>query len=446
MGKQHRDQVVDNMEQLLKRLQANDDTAIQSLTAQSEDKSPAAVEALRQKSIAALQISIAEADQEDAPDDGIFHSRNPLTGIFQSSLKQSFENGTDQIVPELSAFGEGNALVWIPTGIEAILDHFTPKAPFRIATDASRHTLPEKCKVALLADWGADNDHAKRLADIAFKRDADFCIHLGDIYYSGSKLECEAFLRNWPLKNPDGTPIQGRSFALNGNHEMYAQGVNYFNVVLPAFGQEASYFALGNDNWQFVGLDTAYVPFSITGIGQDVRLQNQAQFLIDSLNTAEARGAKTILLSHNQPVSAHLPEADAAGTLYEDYVQNILGKGVHYNTVLGWFFGHEHRCTIYDDGKTEYFKARLIGNGAIPHHPQTEAAEAVTPNGAHTTPFTDVNRKTLDDGPLAISTFVLMTIDGTTAQIEYINEDETIFFTETWSSNVRNSQTPVPNS
>jgi hypothetical protein len=39
--------------------------------------------------------------------------------------------------------------------------------------------------------------------------------------------------------------------------------------------------------------------------------------------------------------------------------------------IFGWFFGHEHCAVIYDDKVTGY-KARLIGNGAIPHDVQSE--------------------------------------------------------------------------
>ena len=57
------------------------------------------------------------------------------------------------------------------------------------------------------------------------------------------------------------------SFALNGNHEMYARGVGYFTEILPAMGpmfdgkaqgQPASFFCLKNDDWCVLGLDTGY--------------------------------------------------------------------------------------------------------------------------------------------------------------------------------------------
>jgi hypothetical protein len=88
------------------------------------------------------------------------------------------------------------------------------------------------------------------------------------------------------------------------------------------------------------------------------------------VNCINARPAKkNILLSHNQPVSAFLKETADGAPLREEYARLIAAT--RSDAVYGWFFGHEHRCTIYDDAVTGY-KARLLGNGAIPHHPQTE--------------------------------------------------------------------------
>jgi hypothetical protein len=60
------------------------------------------------------------------------------------------------------------------------------------------------------------------------------------------------------------------SFALNGNHEMYADGNGYWKMILPKMGlkergnsewgagQWASFFCLENKHWRIVGLDTGY--------------------------------------------------------------------------------------------------------------------------------------------------------------------------------------------
>ena len=100
-------------------------------------------------------------------------------------------------------------------------------------------------------------------------------------------------------------------------------------------------------------------------------------------------------------------------------------------------FGHEHRCTIYDDSgqnPAALFPARLIGNDSIPHHPQEEVtAEAI--GVATTNPFLKVNSGSIDEeGQVAICTFALLTFNGPNLHIDYINEDDTIFYAEDWNA------------
>jgi hypothetical protein len=430
----NRDPIIKDMQATLHKLESKDAATLQGLDADAESTLVGLrPEEKRQKAIAELEDAIKAAKKENDPDGHTYHSRDPLTGITQTHLAKNnptlSEEVEDNVLPELQAFGQGNPVVWIPTGIDGILEHFKPKAKFKAATAASLIRLPDACKVALLADWGADNDHAKRLGELAIARGADFVIHLGDIYYSGSNAECETFLRNWPLKaETDGKPIRGKSFALNGNHEMYSLGRYYFTTVLDGLGQEASYFTISNDWWQIQGLDTAYVPFSISGGTIDASMKPQWDWLMDSVKSNPTK--KNIFLSHNQPLSAHLPEFEASHPLDGEYRQ--LLEATRGDAIFAWFFGHEHRCTIYDDSKT-LFKARLIGNGAIPHHPQEEVAPDQDETKARCTPFVAVNKAALGDGTVAMSTFALLTFDGPKCSVEYINEDGSAFYhTENW--------------
>ncbi len=160
--------------------------------------------------------------------------------------------------------------------------HVDPDDPEALIT-----LLPATCKIILISDWGANNDHAANVRDrIAAEIQATsvpvFLVHLGDIYYSGTRSECLTFLRNWPLRDANG-PIKGRSFSLNGNHEMYSGGDGYFNVVLPAFGQRASYFVLRSPKWDFYGLDTAYVG-GCFHTPEDTRLDAQWKWLQNQMD------------------------------------------------------------------------------------------------------------------------------------------------------------------
>lgn len=414
------------MQMTLAKLQARDHETLRLLA--NDDTSALAglsPEGRRQQAIQSLTDSIKVAESETSPAGHPYHSRDPLTGLIQSQLE-------DHVIHELNATGEGNPIVWIPAGIRGILEHCRAKYPFQIATQASRIKIPNQCKVALLGDWGANNVHAARLGELAIAKGADYVIHLGDIYYSGTESECRTFLTNWPLKSGDGSPARGKSFALNGNHEMYSLGKPYFTIVLPAFGQEASYFTLYNDKWQIQGLDTAYVPFSIGGGTVDSRLKVQRDWLVDSIKQNPEK--QNILLSHNQPVSAHLPEYIAAQPLMTE-ARSILSETIG-TAIYGWFFGHEHRCTIYkDDDKASLFRARLIGNGSIAHAPQKEVSEAVDETGARTNPFFKANGRSLDDDKLvAVSTFAMLTFNDGSLHVEYIDEDDRLFYEEDWDA------------
>lgn len=426
----NRDYVLQSMEATREALKKRDQRAIAALseTENGQSLSPRQIEDRRKLAIEQLSNAIEDAQKETQPEGQSFHSRVPVAGIIQSNLESS-------VIPELQAYSEGNPVVWIPAGIKGILEHCEGKYPFQTATEMSRIEIPNKCRIALLADWGADNDHAKNIAAQAMARNPDYMIHLGDIYYSGSESECKTFLRNWPLKDGNGNPLKSRSFALNGNHEMYSLGKPYFTIVLPAFGQEASYFTLFNDHWQFHGLDTAYVPFSIGGGTVDVRLQVQWEWLRESLKANPTK--RNIFLSHNQPVSAHLPELEAAQDLMDEARKLISEFSI--GSIYGWFFGHEHRCTVYDDDVlSAMFRARLIGNGAIGHHPQEETEPARDETGAHCAPFVWVNKRSLENkGIVAMSSFAFLSIDGERIEIEYVDEDGFVGYKETWLASDR---------
>ncbi|MFC6645965.1 metallophosphoesterase family protein [Granulicella cerasi] len=417
-----KDDVLKGMHQMLKALQDKDSKTTAALN-QADVPSELSTEERRQAAIKKLMDSIKNVEEESQPQGHAFHSREDAAGIIQSSFEAN-------VMPELQGFSEGNPIVWIPAGIKGILEHLNGKFPFQKATKASRIEIPNKCKIALLGDWGADNDHAKNVAAQAMTYNPDYVIHLGDIYYSGSSSECETFLKNWPLKGEDGKPAKAKSFALNGNHEMYSLGKPYFTMVLPAFGQEASYFTLYNEHWQFQGLDTAYVPFSISGGCVDDRLKVQWDWLKQSITENPAK--RNILLSHNQPVSAHLSELVAAQALMNEARQ--LLQETRLGAIYGWFFGHEHRCTVYrDDVTSALFRARLIGNGAIGHHPQEEAEPAKDESGAACAPWKWVNRRSFEDkGVVAISSFALLTIDEERIHVEYIDEDGVVGYEEAW--------------
>ncbi|MHC4973509.1 MAG: metallophosphoesterase, partial [Planctomycetota bacterium] len=85
----------------------------------------------------------------------------------------------------------------------------------------------EGSTIALAGDWGSGTYSAYQVADRIRELEPDYTVHLGDVYYSGTKEEFDRYFLPedaWP-EGKKGT------FALNGNHEMYSGGRAYFEAL-----------------------------------------------------------------------------------------------------------------------------------------------------------------------------------------------------------------------
>jgi hypothetical protein len=319
-----------------------------------------------------------------------------------------------------------------PGWIECVIDGFQTlihgKATFIQHQSLSDFlfAIPDQITIALVGDWGAHNDAARAVANQITAKHPDIVIHLGDIYYAGQRNEAEEALKMWPLADPTTGAIPPRtSFALNGNHEMFSGGRPYFETVLPAFGQPASYFGFRNSKWQILAFDSAYVEHRLLPPDEatdDAGLHSQWNWLVDKMRNSKL---PTILLSHHEPVSAFAQEHSDGTKLRSDFQKFIAASG---RDVFGWFFGHEHRCTIYDDPKVPYF-GRLIGNGCIPHTapPADQKPESGCVSFAKMNFAKNANRD-------AMSGFALLKFDGGRIDIKYINEDGSQFTEEFWQA------------
>lgn len=377
-------------------------------------------------------------------------SRFPIVGIVQSALAVTFQD-----IPALQGYGGGNAL-WVTTKVEQL--GFTIKNFFHDIHEGAKGReplmvtflkawkdlkheradypvntpqtvqIPSTTVVALLADWGGDNPAARNVSDTVRKSPSRYAIHLGDIYYGGSKRECESFLQLWPYQNDVLHPLTGvapgTSFALNGNHEMYTGGESFFRDVLPAFGQPMPYFCLENDDWRIIGLDTAYDYGRLKGPDQSPGIAAQWDWLVALLRKND--GKANIILSHHQPVSAHAGEYKDSQGLRDDVEALLKTEGVREDAIFAWFFGHEHRCAIYDD-KATHFNARLIGSGCIPHEVQKETASEPGCTAANF--FNARGEKGTDT---AISMYAELRFFGPDLVIVYTDEDGMCWGSETW--------------
>ena len=236
--------------------------------------------------------------------------------------------------------------------------------------------IPNTVTIAVLGDWGGNNQPAQDVASSAKSKMGadDIIVHLGDVYYAGtnesgyveSDYETENFLAPWP-----GT--HGKSFALNSNHDMYANGTGYFNTALtsPIFASQngCSYFSLYNDAFRIVGLDTAYFDpdqsstgFMIGSIGP-TGPGTQAQFLNDQAQAATAAKQQLILLTHHNGLPYN-----GSGTLplWDQVIAELAP--LSGSTVI-WYWGHEHMGVVYTDraaASNITIRPRCCGHSCIP--------------------------------------------------------------------------------
>ncbi|MBA3712660.1 MAG: metallophosphoesterase [Pyrinomonadaceae bacterium] len=211
---------------------------------------------------------------------------------------------------------------------------------------------PEDFRMAVLGDWGTGLYGAPLCAKSieAEKNIAQddkgygVLMHLGDVYYSGDDHEVQKrFLDLWP-KNPNTV-----SRAINANHEMYTGGHAYFKKILKGFKQPASYFALQNDHWLLVGLDSAYADKDLA--------KDQVGWLNNIIAKADKR--KIIMFTHHQPFS-WLEEQHPKMT-------GKLGQLLNSKKIFAWYWGHEHRCVIYDQHDAWGLHGRCVGHGGYPY-------------------------------------------------------------------------------
>jgi len=228
------------------------------------------------------------------------------------------------------------------------LEHLEWRAPF--ANTPALVTMPNDVVLGIVGDWGTGafepNAAATKIAQQVAKAKPDYTIHLGDVYYAGTGEEEENSMNAWP----QGT--RG-SFTLNSNHEMYNGAKGYFNELARNFPLQngTSYFALQNDHWLVVGLDTAYYA-QRSNLYMDGNLGAEQTAWLAGL----PKGKRVLVLSHHEGYSA-LGKSKTA--LYQQ-VAGALGRDPDY-----WYWGHLHNGMVYQT--IGGFHGRCAGHGAIPY-------------------------------------------------------------------------------
>jgi hypothetical protein len=394
----------------------------------------------------------AASDQTSGKDLGNFTSF--LHGQMAAHFHAAGSGYSTSTYGPISAFLPSNLIKWIP---KIAKYWFRKKHAFRDYADSDRGTgiyaLDDRVKISVAGDWGTGTDEAKQVAAAIERAESDFTIHLGDVYYVGDSNEVrENFLGEQtspyrPVKWPMGAK---GSFALNGNHEMYAEGNGYWRMILPRMGlkqrdgewgagQWASFFCLENKHWRIIGLDTAYhsTKFDWTKVPGVKRLKwlrkgewfkpkcNIPQPLLDWLQSSvnpEGDKRGLILLSHHGPHSCF----EAWYQIPSQQLAKIIRRPVL------WFWGHEHRFTIYDkfsvDQGLEAY-GRCIGHAGMPvergHAPDIHDCRWL----AYDNRRYPSDEKNIDVG---FNGFADFSFNGPALHVAYYDLNHALLFNEDW--------------
>jgi hypothetical protein len=282
--------------------------------------------------------------------------------------------------------------------------------------------LPDDpCTVAVAADWGTGTRSAYRVAELIGHRNPEVTIHLGDIYYSGTPEEVnDFFLGPWPRGSK-------ATYALNANHEMYSGGTGYFDHVLPALKQHASYFALQTLHWRILALDTGYSARTfplLELLNPSIHLPSETlEWLADVVFKDATDRRPVVVLSHHQWFSAFDTE----------YAQIGRDLAPYLDKVLLWLWGHEHRFAAYAPASLDGLprvRARCIGHGGMPTDIQRAPVRTTRPLVC----VDDRKRTTVQGEPVGFCGFATLRFDGPSLTIAYVDEAGDILLEEAWTA------------
>jgi hypothetical protein len=301
----------------------------------------------------AVQV-LGDADHGDGV---LVAPENPLACLLQSFLAERGSANFSDLVRQgklqsangdayEAKFDEHDVVGWALNFLPAWLKGRFSKRAF-VPPKESVTTIPNAARIAILGDWGSSMYGAPVCAASIEKAQPAFTtlIHLGDVYYAGTSREVEErFLAAWP------TVAGATSWAANSNHEMYSGGEGYFEKTLkdPRFTQGSSCFALQNDHFLFLGLDTGYTEHDLD--------TTQLEWI--RRRVAESGTRKLVLLSHHQPFS----QFESGGERLVAKLASLLAS----KRVLAWYWGHEHRCVFFDRHPDWALWGRCIGHSGFP--------------------------------------------------------------------------------
>ncbi len=310
--------------------------------------------------------------------------------------------------------------LWAKTLLE--FDNNHQPIPYRHYKTLDDFILPlsnGKSKIAFVSDWGTGTPLARNVMRCIGDQNPDIVIHLGDVYYSGTKAEMQnhflSIVREY-------LPAHTRVFNLAGNHDLYAGGKGYY-WLLDELGQPASYFCLRNEHWQILSI----------GAPPEIGKPSSALSAIPAIEPKEvewhrhkidtADGRKTVMLSHYQLFTASgnigrtkNNEPLALNPVLFDAFESRLPK------IDLWLWGHEHNLIAFDP-YAGLKRGRCIGSGAIPvallWQPYKQLPNLSVPESIGVAPRINLDCQLEHDGDHYHHAFAVLDIDGKHGEMNY---------------------------
>ena len=281
--------------------------------------------------------------------------------------------------------------------------------------------LGSRTKLAIVGDWGTGDKVAINLLQQVATFAPDVLIHLGDVYYAGTQNEeqgnfldiCRSIL---------GSNVM--IVSLCGNHDMYSGGQGYYWLV-DQLGQQASYFCLQNNDWQFLAMDTGHNDNNPITVGTNMTSLMtygswaEEDWLLDKINLAGSR--KTVLLSHHQLFSPFGSVGSVSGQPYA-YNPNLRGTfQAVMPQIAWWFWGHEHTLAIFDP-YMNLQRGRCVGASAVPVFTDQQSygnASGLETYGGAALPTWNKSGQLGNNGTSYNNCFAIMTLNGASANVDY---------------------------
>lgn len=298
--------------------------------------------------------------------------------------------------------------------------HFESIDDFVVPLERTNAEAPsDRVKIAFVADWATGTALAKNVMRCIGDQKPDVVIHLGDVYYSGTKSEMnDHFLKIVREYLPEETQVMN----LAGNHDLYAGGKGYYWLI-DELGQPASYFCMRNDHWQILAIGAppeSKSPTASQTIAPPID-PLEADWHRHKLDTADGR--KSVMLSHYQLFSASGNIARTADNrpmalnpvFYEAFRS-------HLEEIDVWLWGHEHNLAAFEP-YAGLRKGRCIGSGAMPvallWEPYEPLEDMALLDGFDAPPVMSESLRLGHDGDHYHHAFCVLDIDGADGAMTY---------------------------